>query len=200
MVAVGMAGVRDDETGAIALNNGDWPAFNPIEASKTYGIQFSTANDMIATAAGAICEAGVDLKTLKPGTPTPTGTKLVIAISTGIGVAAAVWDRTAKRHVLLASEGGHIGFQPKDEEELRYLSHLHRKYPHASAELALAGKHGINNLIDHSLRDGQDTRLAGALKRARASDQPPGGVQLEGQDDERGAFGVDGDGADFAAF
>lgn len=178
-IAVGMAGVRDDETGAITLNNGDWPAFNPIEASDRYGITFTTANDMIATTAGVLHETGVELVTLKPGTPTATGAKLVIALSTGIGAAAAIWDAHTGRRILLASEGGHIGFQPKDEHELLYLSYLHRKYPHASAELALSGKHGIDNLIDHCLETLDEQHLAGAIYKARSAGNPVGAVLKE---------------------
>jgi glucokinase len=178
-VAVGMAGPRDDETGEIKLTNNHWPAFNPLEATDKYGIEFTTANDMVATTAGVLAETGVDLLPLKSGTPTRTGTKMVVALSTGVGAAAAVWDSHSKRYVILAGEGGHIGFQPKTEEEQEYLNYLHKKYPHASAELALSGKHGIDNLVDHSLETLEAPRLAGAVERAREDNRPVGSVLIE---------------------
>lgn len=187
-VAVGMAGPRDDDTGEIKLTNGDWPVFNPADASEKYGIKFATANDMVATTAGVLVETGIDLLQLKSGTPAKTGTKLVISLSTGIGVAAAVWDAHSKRYVIVATEAGHISFQPKDAEEQQYLTYLHAKYPHASAELALSGKHGIENLVDHYLEHKQELKLTQAIDRARQANRPVGAVLLE--------FATEGQGAD----
>lgn len=178
-ITVGMAGPRDDETGEIKLTNTTWPAFNPEAASVKYGIHFTTANDMVATTAGVLQETGVDTLQLKAGTPSRTGTKVVIALSTGIGVAATVWDPHSDRYVILAGEGGHIGFQPKDEEEQKYLSYLHKKYPHASAELALSGKHGIDNLVSHSLEHLEHISLAGSIERAKEDNRPVGSVLME---------------------
>lgn len=177
-VAIGMAGPRDDETGEISLTNTAWPAFNPKDASEKYGIGFETANDMVATAAGVLQETGIDLLPLKSGTTASTGTKLVLALSTGIGAAATVWDSHSKRYVILATEGGHIGFQPKTEEEAQYLAHLHTKYPHPSAEFALSGKHGIENLVDHSLDLLATDNLDHSIAKAREENRPVGGVLL----------------------
>ena len=179
-VALAMAGPRDDETGNVRLTNADWPEFSPSEAEHKYpGTRFETANDMIGTAAGALAEEGVELDELKPGTPTQTGTKLVLAVSTGIGAAAAVYDHHTKRYVLMASEGGHIGIQPENDEEASYLKYLQAKYPHVSAELALSGKAGIDNLIDHSLEKHVADSLKGAIDRARTESRPVGAVLLE---------------------
>lgn len=190
-IAVGMAGPRDDETGEISLTNTPWPAFNPSEASVKYGTSFTTANDMVATAAGVLHETGIDLLTLKPGAPTSTGTKVVLALSTGIGVAATVWDSRSKRYVILASEGGHIGFQPKTAEEAEYLLYLHQKYPHPSAEIALSGKHGIDNLVDHMLESSTVDKLASSINKARNDNRPVGAVLHE--------YATEGQGADQAA-
>lgn len=178
-IAIGIAGPRDDDTGAIALTNSSWPAFEPAAAAVKYGIRFATMNDMVATTAGILASSSIDLSTLKPGTPKVTGCKLVVALSTGIGVAAAVWDEPSQRYVIIPSEGGHIGFQPKDEEEAHYLRYLHDKHPHASAELALSGKHGIDNIIDHTLDSLPTQDLPQAIARARAASRPLGAVLLE---------------------
>lgn len=178
-VFVGIAGPRNDDTGEIKLTNADWPAFNPRDASSDYGIQFETALDMVTIAAGVLRETGVDLLLLKPGAPTRTGTKLVVALSTGVGTAAAVWDSRAKRYVVIDGLGGHAGFQPKTEEEHQYLRYLLKQSPHASAERALSGKHGIDNLINHSLESLEAPRLASAVERARAENRPVGAVLLE---------------------
>ena len=179
-VALAMAGPRDDETGAVKLTNGNWPAFEPLTARKRYpNTRFETINDMIGTAAGAFAEQGIDLTELKPGKPVAHGTKLVVAVSTGIGAAAAVWDAHAKRYAFMASEGGHIGIQPENDEEVAYLRHLQTEHIHVSAELALSGKGGIDSLIDHSLATQPTEGLAAAVKRAREASRPVGAVLLE---------------------
>ena len=65
------------------------------------------------------------------------------------------------------------------------------KDPHASAERALSGKHGIDNLIDHSLDASKAPYLAGAVERARADNRPVGAVLLE--------IATQGEGVDQAA-
>jgi glucokinase len=179
-IVIGMAGPRDDATGAIKLTNGNWPVFEPESAQKRYPrTSFATANDMAVTTAGVVYGTGVDLVTLKSGMPAPTGTKVVVTISTGIGVAAAVWDERSKRYVILSTEGGHIGFQPKNDAEQQYLLYLSGKYPYASAELALSGMHGIENLIDYLAPKLHASELIKALRHARGSGQPVGAVLLE---------------------
>jgi len=178
-IMVGMAGPRDDETGAIKLTNLDWPAFDPRAATKRYGVIFSTANDMVITMAGALHETGINLHQLKAGTVATTGTKLVVTLSTGVGTATAVWDEMTERYVIAAGEGGHIGFQPKTDHEQQYAAHLHSKYPHASLELALSGKHGIDNLIEHLLNPTKTRDLAQSIERAQKAHRPVGAVLLE---------------------
>ena len=177
-IVIGMAGPRDDETGSIALTNLNWPTFDPDASGARYGITFSTANDMEITMAGVLQETGIDLVQLKSGTPTRTGAKIVVTLSTGIGTASAVWDNRSKRYVIAAGEGGHIGFQPKTEGEERYLAYLHQKYTHASAELAVAGKHGVDNLVDHMVDPTKAPLLAHGISRARDDDRPIGMVLL----------------------
>lgn len=187
-MTVGMAGPRDDDTGEIKLTNHEWPVFDPMATSQKYGVEISTANDMVITAAGVLEESKADLIPLKDGTPTRTGTQLVVALSTGVGAAAAVWDPYSKRRVIVASEGGHIGFQPKTEAEQDYLSYMNRKYPHASAELALSGKHGFHNLVEHILPAQEPAELSHAIDEARQAERPVGPVLVE--------YALNGDGAD----
>lgn len=179
-IALAMAGPRDDETGEVTMTNVDWPTFKPLEVAKRYpGTTFETVNDMIGATAGIITEIGTNLTQIKPGSPTTTGTKLVLTISTGVGVAAAVWDRHTKRHVFVAGEGGHISVQPKNEDELAYIQRLQRKYNHVSAELAISGKHGIESLVDHFLEKHPSQGLEAAVKRAQSAGRPVGAVLLE---------------------
>jgi glucokinase len=179
-IVVVMAGPRNDDTGTISMTNCDWPPFDPSAAAERYpGTTFTTANDMIGATAGVMQLSSIDTATLKPGTPTRTGTKVVVTMSTGIGVAAAVWSEQLQRYIFVATQGGHLTFQPRNEHEQKYLHHLHKKYPQASSELALAGKHGIDNLVDHFLDEAQAPKLARAIVTARKMDNPVGAVLLE---------------------
>ncbi|HUS26167.1 MAG TPA: glucokinase [Nevskiaceae bacterium] len=181
-VAVAMAGPRNDETGVIKMTNTPWPAFDPQEAHKRYpNITFSTANDMFAMTAGALQESTINLQQLKPGTPVVNGAKLVVAPGTGLGIGAAVWDQYAKRYTCIASEGGHTSFhlQPRNKLEAGYVDYLHKKHPHASLELAIAGKYGVDNLVDYCLEALQATELQQAIQRARQAERPTGAVLLE---------------------
>jgi glucokinase len=188
-----MAGPRDDETGNVEGTNFDWPTFSPQEATDRYpGTAVDTVNDMVATAAGTLEEPLISLETLKPGTLKDSGAKLIMALSTGVGAAGAVWDKRHGHYTYVASEGGHIGFQPKAEAEHQYLRFLQQKYPgHVSAEQALSGKHGIDNLINHALDEHEVPHLAAAIAQAREHQRPIGMVLRE--------YALEGSGADRAA-
>ena len=87
------------------------------------------------------------------------------------------------QYVLVPCEAGHIGFQPKNDDELAYLEHLQQKsqaeHKHVSVELALSGKHGLGNLIEHSLQKYPNDTLAKAIEKARMNGQPVGAVVQE---------------------
>jgi glucokinase len=186
-VFVGWAGPRNDDTGEMELTNGDWPNFNPHDAAVKYGIEFETALDMVTIAEGVLHTTSIDLAPLKAGTPTRTGTKLVAAISTGVGSAAITYSRRFERYdAVVDGLGGHAGFQPKNDNEHEYLRYLLTQNPHASTERALSGKHGIDNMIDHWLDDKEAPHLATAIKGARQENRraeeevrPVGAVLLD---------------------
>lgn len=136
-----------------------------------------------------LAETSLDLKTLKAGQSSPTGTKLIMTLSTAVGAAAAVWDSHSQRYVFMATEAGHIGVQPKSADEFKYLEFLQSQHPHASAERALSGKHGIKNLVRHSLEQLPKSRLSQAVERALQADQPLGTVLLEFALEDKGSAG-----------
>jgi len=71
-------------------------------------------NDLEATAHGVFVLSEDQLVPLQPGRP-QRGTLAVIAAGTGLGVALVVGD--AARRTVIASEGGHADFAPRDELE-----------------------------------------------------------------------------------
>ncbi|MDB5186359.1 MAG: Glucokinase, partial [Candidatus Saccharibacteria bacterium] len=66
-IVIGMAGPRNDETGAVQLTNGTWPTFEPGVASEKFGIPIVTTNDMVVTAAGVMHSQDLVIKTLHSG-------------------------------------------------------------------------------------------------------------------------------------
>jgi hypothetical protein len=62
---------------------------------------------------------------------------------TGLGVACLI-DRS-ERPVVIASEAGHATLAPSCEQEDRIVSHLHKRFGHASAERAISGS-GLENI------------------------------------------------------
>jgi glucokinase len=90
--------------------------------------------------------------------------------------------------VVIDGLGGHVGFQPKSEEEHRYLRYLLTKDPHASAERALSGKYGVDNLVNYSLETTPAPGLESAVRMARNENRPVGAVLL--------ALAQEGQGAD----
>lgn len=157
VVCLGMAAVRNSMNGSMRLVKRDWPLFDPVEASAHYGgTRFVTANDMITTAVG-IFEQDVESETLKSGTPTETDPTLVYAWSTGIGAALVVPSEKNDKNEYLPSACGHAGLAPQHEDEIEYLRFVSERHNgKLSAEFALAGEIGIENLVDYYLEKDRD--------------------------------------------
>ena len=101
-------------------------------------------NDLEATAYGALILPPDKLLTLNPGVER-AGNRAVIAAGTGLGQALLFWD--GKRHVPVATEGGHADFAPRDEVEHDLLRWLERHYDgHVSYERTVSG-HGLANIF-----------------------------------------------------
>jgi glucokinase len=179
-IAVAMAGPRNDNDGSIKMTNSQWPTFYPAEFRRMHPQTSAvTANDMVATIAGVISGDDVSLVQLKPGVSSQTGTKIVVTISTGVGVAAAVWNEQAGEYTFMQAEGGHMGFQPRDEMQSGFLDYLRKIYKHPSVELAISGKRGIDNLVDYLLPKVNAPQLSHAIDDARSKNIPTGAVLLQ---------------------
>ncbi len=67
---------------------------------------------------------------------------VLLAPGTGLGEAVLVYD--GEIHIPLASEGGHVDFAPRDEEEIDLWRFLHRRFGHVSPERILSGPGLVN--------------------------------------------------------
>lgn len=97
------------------------------------------------------------------------GNKAVIAPGTGLGEAILFYYDN--RYHVLASEGGHTDFAPKDLFEIEMLRYLQAEFGHISYERVCSGK-GIPNIYNY-LKDTHFTQeSSGVTKIIRQSSDP----------------------------
>jgi glucokinase len=106
-------------------------------------------NDLEAAAHGVLVLPPESLHTLQPGTPPKAGgTMALIAAGTGLGEAIMPWDGHV--HHVMASEGGHADFSPRNELEAALWEYLRWEFGHVSWERVLSGPGFMN--VYHFLR------------------------------------------------
>ena len=93
-------------------------------------------NDLEAAGYGVLLLAPDELAELQPGRPRE-GHRVLIAAGTGLGQALLIWQQG--HHHVVASEGGHVDFAPRDERQGRLLAHLRRLHGRVSYEDVLSG-------------------------------------------------------------
>jgi glucokinase len=72
--------------------------------------------------------------------PLRRGHAVVIAAGTGLGEAILCWDGIRQRYLPMASEGGHVDFAPRTDQEIQLLRYLHGKVGgRVSIERVLSG-------------------------------------------------------------
>jgi glucokinase len=104
------------------------------------------ANDFHALALGIPSVKPKDLVTLNEGVRDERGPWALIGAGTGLGEAIAVLESTGRREVL-ATEGGHASFAPRNEVEIGILQFLLKRYEHVSWERVLSGD-GLVNIAE----------------------------------------------------
>ncbi len=140
--AFGIAGPVVDD--AVVTTNLPWHIRASSLREKLGTPHVRLLNDLEATAYGALVLPPDKLQVLNPGVAR-TGNRAVIAAGTGLGQALLFWD--GRRHVPVATEGGHTDFAPRDEVEHDLLRWLERKYDgHVSYERTVSG-HGLANIF-----------------------------------------------------
>jgi glucokinase len=93
-------------------------------------------NDLEAMGHGVLVLPPPALATLQPGRA-QSGNKVLIAAGTGLGEAMLIWDGAG--HAVVASEGGHADFAPRDDTEIDLLRYLMKEFGHVSYERVLSG-------------------------------------------------------------
>ena len=132
--AIAFAGTIDEGAGRLT-NRAAWTI--ELRVLEALGLRARLLNDFQALAHGVARIGPQDYVVLQAGKPQQHGTLGLVGAGTGLGVASLVWD--GERYRPQPSEGGHMGFAPRDELEAELWRHLESRYGRASAELVLSG-------------------------------------------------------------
>jgi glucokinase len=127
----------------IKLTNSSW-RFVKEELRQHFQFgRFVIINDFEALAASVPVLKGAQLAELRPGVADPTSVSLVIGPGTGLGVGAFV-PAGKSAWAVISGEGGHVGFAPNTEQEVRLWQRMREKYGRVSAERVLNGAGLVN--------------------------------------------------------
>jgi glucokinase len=127
----------------IKLTNSSW-RFVKEELRRNFQFErFVVINDFEALAASVPVLKGPQLAELRPGVADPTSVSLVIGPGTGLGVGAFV-PAGKSAWAVISGEGGHVGFAPNTEQEIRLWQRMREKYGRVSAERVLNGAGLVN--------------------------------------------------------
>lgn len=157
-------------TGKLAsLTNLPW-SLDADQLSQVLAIpQLCLINDLQAVGHAVDVLTPEDVLTLQEGEIRERAPRAVIAAGTGLGQAMLIQDGTTTQ--VLASEGGHVDFAPRDVLQTRLLSHLMERFGHVSYERVCSGP-GLMNI--HAFLNGEsgnsnlNTRDPVAISRAAA--------------------------------
>ncbi len=139
--------VRD---GRLRLTNLPW-TLDSRELAAHLGIEHVfLINDLEANGYG-IAELSADqVYTLSEGDASQIGNRALIAAGTGLGEGILAWN--GRIHVPYPSEGGHVDYAPRNEDEIDMLRFLKQKYSgRISYERVVSGM-GLSNIYEF-LRD-----------------------------------------------
>lgn len=126
----------------IKFTNSHWD-LQPDEISTSLGLrEFSVVNDFHALAAGTPYLPSDGLTLVKDGTPDQAAPIIVVGPGTGLGQALIV--PTSDGHKIVTTEGGHVSFAPRSEEEFKVMQFIAREHPRVSVERLLSGRGLVN--------------------------------------------------------
>ncbi len=136
-VCIGVAGPI--EGGDCVTTNLPWVLRRQDIADQTGASYVKLLNDLEATAWGVLELPDVDFVELNSEAIEKKGNVAVLAAGTGLGEALIVWDEG--NYQVVATEGGHTDFAPRNELEIGLLRYLLKSYPeHVSCERVVCGQ------------------------------------------------------------
>ena len=160
----GVAGTVLD--GKSHTTNLPWQLDEHVLARAIGASRVKLLNDLEATGYGILQLPAEELCVLNPGSrPGRRGTAAVIAAGTGLGEAILYWD--GQRHHPIASEGGHVDFAPRTDQEIELLRYLRAKIGgRVSLERVLSGPgfHDIYCFLRDSGHAAESPQLAALFR------------------------------------
>ena len=124
-------------------------------------------NDLVATAQAIPFLGEKKLCALNLARRRRRGNIGVVAPGTGLGQAMLVFHEN--RYVAVASEGGHVDFAPRSEEEVSLWRYLQGQFGHVSVERLLAGE-GLVSIYHWLEESGPHQTPAGLQERMESGD------------------------------
>ncbi|MDL1959260.1 MAG: glucokinase [Deltaproteobacteria bacterium] len=121
------------------------------DLKKRFGLEtLRLINDFEAAARGITVLHRDHLIQIGGGKPISDGPKAMLGAGTGLG--QAILAPCNKGYKVLPTEGGHVDFAPRNEEEIRLLRYLMKEFPHVSVERILSGP-GLVNIYKFLLEE-----------------------------------------------
>jgi len=172
-----VAGPVADDGRLAKITNLPW-VIDAARLEKDFGLgRLTLINDFAGVALGVTALAPEHLVTLQAGEPRVGGIRLVLGAGTGLGMAMLVGDQ------VLSSEGGHVGFAPADETQLRIWTALHAAHGRVTVERVISGP-GLAAI--HGILSGEYIDPADISARALGKDA----VALRSVDVFTGSYGA----------
>lgn len=167
--------------GHLKLTNLPWE-LDARDLSKILNIEhIFLLNDLEANGYG-IAELGPEqIFELEVGDKSAIGHRALVSPGTGLGEALLIWNPVARRHVPLASEGGHVDWAPRNPLEIELLEWLLKKLKgRVSTERVVSGL-GLKNIYEF-LRDGKGMEEPAWLKERMEGEDPNFVIGTTGED------------------
>ncbi len=157
--------------GRLKLTNLPW-TLDTRGLQRSIGIEhIFLINDLEANGYG-IPELGKDqIFVLHEADSSAVGHRGLLSAGTGLGESVLVWDPKLRRHTPLPSEGGHVDFAPRNEQEIELLRYLQGTLKgRVSFERVVSGI-GIRNVYAF-LRDSQKMEEPDWLRKRMETEDP----------------------------
>ena len=167
--------------GHLKLTNLPWE-LDSRDLSKVLNIEhIFLINDLEANGYGIAELEPRDIFVLEEGDPSALGHRGLVSAGTGLGEALLIWDSSSRRHMPIASEGGHADFAARNMEEVALLEYLLKKLNgRVSWERVVSGL-GLRNIYEF-LRDDRGMEEPAWLRDRMHTEDPNFVIGTTGED------------------
>ncbi len=176
--AFGVAGpVVDDHCSATNL---PWHVHGATLAALLRVPRAVLVNDFVAVAHGIAALDSSEVETLQDGDGDRDGVMALLGAGTGLGEAVAIpGGGVAGGLRVLASEGGHADFAPRNEVEMGLLRRMLQQVDRVSVERLVSGP-GLVSIYEYVVMEGLEAEVESV--RAQMAPSTPGENALVGRD------------------